>query len=208
MDHCIESIYFDLLEREMGDRQPMSLWGPGQAIYKPTTTSAQASNAGSNPTTPAYSQCLELENKMLGSPGSCMHTTVIAGSPRQQPVCPGPPPLIAPSISLPSTSAGKRSRKNQYVDPCVIAPLKKRRIQVDLLNAEERSKVLQKREKNKVAAEKCRIKRREKVEQTRSEYYDCQELNESLEAQVKQLKKERQMLEELLKTHRCVKQHA
>ena len=81
-------------------------------------------------------------------------------------------------------------------------------VQVDLLNADERSKVLQKREKNKVAAEKCRIKRREKVEQTRSEYYDCQELNESLETQVKQLKEERQMLEELLKSHRCVKQHA
>ena len=41
MDHSIESIYFDLLEREMNDRQPMSLWGPGHAIYKPVTTSAQ-----------------------------------------------------------------------------------------------------------------------------------------------------------------------
>ena len=58
-----------------------------------------------------------------------MHTTVIAGSSRQQPVCPGPPPLIAPAINLPSANPGKRNRKN-YVDPCVIAPLKKRRIQV------------------------------------------------------------------------------
>ena len=94
----------------------------------------QASSGGSNPGTPvpAYSQCLELENKMLDSPSSCMHTTVISGSSRRQPVCAGPPPLIAPTISLPGTSSstsGKRSRKN-YVDPCVIAPLKKRRIQV------------------------------------------------------------------------------
>ena len=80
--------------------------------------------------------------------------------------------------------------------------------QVDLLNPDERTKVLQKREKNKVAAEKCRIKRREKVEQTRAEYYDCQEANESLEAQIKQLKEEKQMLQKLLDTHHCVKQHA
>lgn len=80
--------------------------------------------------------------------------------------------------------------------------------QVDLLNPDERSKVLQKREKNKVAAEKCRIKRREKVEQTRAEYYDCQEANESLEAQIKQLQEEKQMLQKLLDAHRCVKQHA
>lgn len=98
----------------------------------------QATSGGSNPGTPgavpAYSQCLDLENKMLDSPSSCMHTTVISGSSRsRQPVCAGPPPLIAPTISLPGTSSnsssGKRSRKN-YVDPCVIAPLKKRRIQV------------------------------------------------------------------------------
>ena len=80
--------------------------------------------------------------------------------------------------------------------------------QVDMLNPDERSKVLQKREKNKVAAEKCRIKRREKVEQTRAEFYNCQETNELLEAQIKQLKEERQMLQKLLDTHRCVKQHA
>ena len=59
-----------------------------------------------------------------------------------------------------------------------------------------------------MAAEKCRIKRREKVEQTRAEFYNCQETNESLEAQIKQLKEERQMLQKLLDTHRCVKQHA
>lgn len=80
--------------------------------------------------------------------------------------------------------------------------------QVDLLNPDERSKVLQKREKNKVAAEKCRVKRREKVEQTRSEYYDCQEANESLEAQIKQLREEKLMLQKLLDAHHCVKQHA
>ena len=44
MDHSIESIYYDLLDREMSDRgQPMSLWGPGHTLYKPTTTSAQVS---------------------------------------------------------------------------------------------------------------------------------------------------------------------
>lgn len=41
MDHSLESIYYDLLEREMSERQPMSLWGPGQTLYKPTSTSAQ-----------------------------------------------------------------------------------------------------------------------------------------------------------------------
>lgn len=41
MDHSIESIYYDLIEQEMSERQPMSLWGPGQTLYKPPSTSAQ-----------------------------------------------------------------------------------------------------------------------------------------------------------------------
>jgi cell division protein FtsB len=62
---------------------------------------------------------------------------------------------------------------------------------------------LQKREKNKVAAEKCRIKRRDRVQQTRSEY-DCYvEANETLDAQIRRLKEERQMLEDILKGHTC-----
>ena len=79
-------------------------------------------------------------------------------------------------------------------------------LQVDLLSPDDRDKVLQKREKNKVAAEKCRIKRREKVQQTRAEYDDYLEINENLDAEVRRLKEERQMLEEALKGHSCVLQ--
>lgn len=42
-------------------------------------------------------------------------------------------PAAAVSLVIPTeagTSVGKRSRKTNFVDPCVVAPLKKRRIQV------------------------------------------------------------------------------
>lgn len=75
--------------------------------------------------------------------------------------------------------------------------------QVDRLTPDDRDKVLQKREKNKVAAEKCRIKRRDKVQQTRSEYDIFLEANENLESEIRHLKEERQMLEDILKGHTC-----
>ena len=71
------------------------------------------------------------------------------------------------------------------------------------MSPDDRDKVLQKREKNKVAAEKCRVKRRQKVHQTRSEYEDYLEINESLDAEVRRLKEEKQMLEEALSEHKC-----
>ena len=114
-------------------------------------------------------------------------------------------PLEASSGTTASSSS-KRARKNNFVDPCAIAPLKKRRIQVDLLSPDDRDKVLQKREKNKVAAEKCRVKRRMKVQQTRAEYDDYLEANENLDTEIRRLKEERQMLEEALKGHKCMLQ--
>lgn len=77
-------------------------------------------------------------------------------------------------------------------------------MQVDFLAPDERDKVLQKREKNKAAAERCRVKRRENVEKTRADYDDNLELNESLQADILQLKEERKMLQELLNSHNCV----
>lgn len=80
-------------------------------------------------------------------------------------------------------------------------------LQVELLSPDDRDKVLQKREKNKVAAEKCRIKRRDKVQQTRAEYNNFLEANETLEAEIRHLKEERQMLEDVLKGHVCTLKH-
>ena len=76
--------------------------------------------------------------------------------------------------------------------------------QLDMLSPDERDKVLHKREKNKVAAEKCRVKRREKVQQTRAEYEDYLEANESLEVEIRKLMEEKAMLQELLDNHNCV----
>lgn len=67
----------------------------------------------------------------LGS-GDGRHTTVIAGSSARQPVC-TPPPQQQPrqlSFVSPHGALLKRSRGKNFVDPCEIAPLKKRRIQV------------------------------------------------------------------------------
>ena len=73
-----------------------------------------------------------------------------------------------------------------------------------MLSPDERDKVIHKREKNKVAAEKCRIKRREKMQLVRIEYEEYLEANESLEKDLKKLKEERDQLEQLLKTHNCI----
>lgn len=73
-----------------------------------------------------------------------------------------------------------------------------------MLNPDERDKVLQKREKNKVAAEKCRIKRRERMHHVRVEYEEYLEANEALEKEIRKLEEERDLLEQALKKHHCV----
>ena len=64
--------------------------------------------------------------------------------------------------------------------------------------------MLHKREKNKVAAEKCRVKRREKMHQVRVEYEECLETNEALQAEIRRLREEEEKLHRLLKHHNCV----
>ena len=54
-----------------------------------------------------------------------------------------------------------------------------------------------------MAAEKCRIKRRQKVHQTRNEYDGFMDVNDSLDAEIRRLKEEKQMLEEALSEHKC-----
>jgi len=68
---------------------------------------------------------LALENQMVG-PSMTQGLLVGANS---RPHLAAPP---AASLSLPvQTTSGKRSKKgSSFVDPCAIAPLKKRRIQV------------------------------------------------------------------------------
>ena len=72
-----------------------------------------------------------------------------------------------------------------------------------MLSPDERHKVVNKREKNKVAAEKCRVKRRQKVQQTRAEYDEYLEANEALEAEIQQLRELKEQLEEVLENHHC-----
>lgn len=73
-----------------------------------------------------------------------------------------------------------------------------------MLSPDERDKVLHKREKNKVAAEKCRVKRREKVQQMRAEYDEFLEANEALESDIQQLRELKEQLEEIMENHQCV----
>lgn len=203
----MEPVFFDMSE------QPdinVSLWGPGQSFYK-TTAPVTRTTAAATPTTPPYSQCLDLENRMLDVstmhayvPPPCMHTTVIAGTDRRH----SGQAAATPERPLPTVahaSAPKsRARAKNFVDPCDIAPLKKRRIQVELLAPGEREKVLHKREKNKLAAEKCRVKRREKVQKIRIEYDDLLEANEALEAELAKLNEEKEMIQNLLDNHHCL----
>ena len=96
------------------------------------------------PTTPSYSQSLELENRMLD--GSSMvlaapapvgvaplHTTVISGpsiAECRHPVCPTAAELQLPSVSIKTSTASSKAKRGRIEDPCQIAPLKKRKIQV------------------------------------------------------------------------------
>ena len=81
-------------------------------------------------------------------------------------------------------------------------------LQIDMLSPDQRDRVIQKREKNKVAAEKCRVKRRDKVQEIRGQYEDYLEANEELESQIRQLREEQRVLQELLENHSCVMQTA
>lgn len=101
----------------------------------------------STPTTPSYSQSLDLETRMLdGSTmpmiGSTMVSipshvpplhTVISGPAAdcRHAVCPSVRPEIQIPTGIPRTSTtGKTKIRGRTEDPCQIAPLKKRKIQV------------------------------------------------------------------------------
>lgn len=73
-----------------------------------------------------------------------------------------------------------------------------------MLSPDQRDRIVQKREKNKVAAEKCRIKRRERNQEIRVQYDEYLEANEELEIQIKKLREEQRVLQELLDNHTCV----
>lgn len=73
-----------------------------------------------------------------------------------------------------------------------------------MLSPDQRDRIIQKREKNKVAAEKCRIKRRERNQEIRVQYDEYLEANEELETQIKKLREEQRILQELLDNHACV----
>ena len=81
-------------------------------------------------------------------------------------------------------------------------------MQVETLSPDQRDRVLQKREKNKVAAEKCRIKRREKNHDIRLQYEEHLVANEDLESQIRKLREEYRVLQELFDSHPCVLQTA
>lgn len=208
LDRSLDSIYFDLLQSQVSESQDMSVWGSQTQLYKP---SSQPASTCSTPSTPPYSMSLDLERKMLEplGPSSCKMMQpglLVSDNGSRQPVA-VPPPLISTTTAN-SPSVGSK-RKTEYLDPCQIAPLKKRKIQVDLLAPDEKEKVLQKREKNKAAAERCRVKRRENVQKTRVEYDENLELNEALQADIQRLQEERQLLQDLLHNHRCtLKSHA
>jgi len=68
----------------------------------------------------------------------------------------------------------------------------------------EKQKLLLKREKNKRAAEKCRIKRKEESVKIRQEYEEYLEVNETLQSEIRKLAQEKERLETILKEHNCV----
>lgn len=105
----------------------------------------------STPTTPSYSQSLDLETRMLDSSTMMpipthappLHTTVISGpiADYRHAVC----PPVRPEMQIPTSmttiprassstqlkaTTGKTKLRERTEDPCQIAPLKKRKIKV------------------------------------------------------------------------------
>ena len=77
-------------------------------------------------------------------------------------------------------------------------------MQAELLCPSEKQKLLMKREKNKKAAEKCRVKRKEESIKVRQEYDEYLDANESLQSEIRKLAQEKERLETILKEHNCV----
>ena len=73
-----------------------------------------------------------------------------------------------------------------------------------MLCPSEKQKLLLKREKNKKAAEKCRIKRKEESMRIRQEYEEYLDANETLQSEIRKLAQEKERLETILKEHNCV----
>ena len=169
----------------------------------------------------------------------------------------GPQTTAIASMPLPGTTLKSKMRPGTE-DPCQLAPLKKRKIQVSIntygikikflqscifkacntqtlaqalvcicyssilvimhyvlcflqletLSPDQRDRVVHKREKNKVAAEKCRVKRREKNHEIRMQYEEYLVANEELESQIRKLREEYRDLQELVDNHPCVLQTA
>lgn len=77
-------------------------------------------------------------------------------------------------------------------------------LQAELLCPAEKQKLLLKREKNKKAAEKCRVKRKEESIKVRQEYDEYLDATESLQSEIRKLAQEKERLETILKEHNCV----
>lgn len=77
-------------------------------------------------------------------------------------------------------------------------------LQAELLCPSEKQKLLLKREKNKKAAEKCRVKRKEESMKIRQEYEEYLEANETLQSEIRKMANEKERLETILKDHNCV----
>ena len=115
----------------------------------------------------------------------------------------------SPSSSKGSPSSRRRGGVNRLppnVDPCLIAPLKKRRIDENLLPGSERDKLLMKRMKNRDAAAKCRQKKKQSTEKLRTEHSGVADDNKKIETDIRSLLKEKETLEKLLREHHCVRQ--
>jgi len=71
------------------------------------------------------------------------------------------------------------------------------------LTPEEEEKRRQRREKNKLAASKCRNKKREQINNTKQEYDRVNQSNNIMEREIARLKAEKNQLQQSLASHQC-----
>lgn len=84
-----------------------------------------------------------------------------------------------------------------------ILPFLLQPIDTSKMNGRQVQRLLKRRERNKAAAEKCRIKRREKSSQIRQELSLLTRSNDELEQELSRLRGEMQELQHLICTHHC-----
>lgn len=144
-------------------------------------------------------------------PGGSDTSSSSAGSPLGSPSCTSPPSvqhtcsqLIKEGLKL--TIQTKRRNTGRHIDN-LDAPRSSKMTRRDELTAEDEERRRRRRERNKIAATKCRLKKRERTVNLVQESEVLENQNQDLKSQIQELETQRRRLMDMLSMHKptCMK---